>query len=214
MNDSIAQSVSKVDALLPQLQCQRCGYPSCGEFAEAVVRGRCHANRCDPGGSRVLMELNCATGEAYDKLDPDFDSVTLPEAVVIAESECIGCTLCIKACPVDAIIGAGKLMHTVATTDCTGCELCLPVCPVDCIRPVRLTKKESPAFQDALIDRAYHHRANYLRRQEKSGNEKQDRDMPDGHSRRESITESVARVRAKREQPNVSPAANEPGAAH
>lgn len=214
MNDSVAQLVSGVDALLPQLQCQRCGYPSCREFAEAVVRGRCHANRCDPGGSRVLMELNCATGEAYDKLDPDFDSVTLPEAVVIAESECIGCTLCIKACPVDAIIGAGKLMHTVATTDCTGCELCLPVCPVDCIRPVRLTKKESPAFQDALIDRAYHHRANYLRRQEKSGNEKQDRDMPDGHSRRESITESVARVRAKREQPNVSPAANEPGAAH
>ena len=214
MNDSVAQLVSGVDALLPQLQCQRCGYPSCREFAEAVVRGRCHANRCDPGGSRVLMELNCATGEAYDKLDPDFDSVTLPEAVVIAESECIGCTLCIKACPVDAIIGAGKLMHTVATADCTGCELCLPVCPVDCIRPVRLTKKESPAFQDALIDRAYHHRANYLRRQEKSGNEKQDRDLPDGPSRRESITESVARVRAKREQPNASPAANEPGAAH
>lgn len=214
MNDSVARLVSGVDALLPQLQCQRCGYPSCREFAEAVVRGRCHANRCDPGGTRVLMELNRATREAYDKLDPDFDSVTLPEAVVIDESECIGCTLCIEACPVDAIIGSGKLMHTVATTDCTGCELCLPVCPVDCIHPLRLTKKESPPFQNALIDRAYHHRANYLRRQERSGNVNQNRGMPDGHSRREAIAESVARVRARREQANVSPAANEPGATH
>ncbi len=199
MNDSIAQSVSKVDALLPQLQCQRCGYPSCAEFAEAVVRGRCHANRCDPGGTRVLMELNHATCEAYDKLDPDFDSVTLPEAVVIDESECIGCTLCIKACPVDAIIGSGKLMHTVATPDCTGCELCLPVCPVDCIHPVRLRKKESPPFQNTLIDRALHHRANYLRRQERSGNVNQNRGAIDDHSRREAIAESVARVRAKRQ---------------
>ncbi len=214
MSDSVAQSVSAVDALLPQLQCQRCGYPSCREFAEAVVRGRCHADRCDPGGTRVLIELNRATREAYDKLDPDFDSVTLPEAVVIDESECIGCTLCIKACPVDAIIGSGKLMHTVATTDCTGCELCLPVCPVDCIRPVQLTKKESPAFQNTLIDRAYHHRANYLRRQERSGKVKQNRSMADDHSRREAIAESVARVRARREQAKVSPAANEPGAAH
>ena len=199
MSDSIAQSVSNVDALLPQLQCQRCGYPSCGEFAEAVVRGRCHANRCDPGGTRVLMELNRVTREAYDKLDPDFDSVTLPEAVVIDESECIGCTLCIKACPVDAIIGSGKLMHTVAAADCTGCELCLPVCPVDCIHPVRLRKKESPPFQKTLIDRVLHHRGNYLRRQERSGNVNQNRGAIDSHSRRETIAESVARVRARRQ---------------
>jgi len=128
-----ATLLERIEAVLPQTQCRQCGYAGCRPYAEAIAAGRAGINRCPPGGEEALRELAHITGIAVQPLDPSC-GVTLPPAVaVIAEEVCIGCTLCILACPVDAIAGASKLMHTVIAAECTGCGLCVPPCPVDCI---------------------------------------------------------------------------------
>lgn len=120
-------------AVLPQTQCTRCGYPDCAAYAQALVNGNADINQCPPGGAEGVARLAALTGRPGKPLNPE-NGVEGPRAVVyIDEAWCIGCTLCIKACPVDAIMGSNKLMHTVIEAHCTGCELCLPVCPVDCI---------------------------------------------------------------------------------
>ncbi len=127
-----------IDAALPQTQCTRCGYPDCRRYAEAIAGGEA-INRCPPGGAEGIVRLAALTGRPVLPLDPERGHEGPRALAVIDEDWCIGCTLCIKACPVDCIIGASKLMHTVVDAQCTGCELCVPVCPVDCIAMVPVT---------------------------------------------------------------------------
>lgn len=123
----------RVNAALPQTQCTRCGYPDCAAYATAIATGQAPINQCPPGGAEGVQRLSAITGQPVQPLNPA-NGTEGPRAVAfIDEAWCIGCTLCIKACPTDAIIGSNKMMHTVIEPWCTGCELCIPVCPVDCI---------------------------------------------------------------------------------
>lgn len=122
-----------IDAALPQTQCTRCGYPDCRAYAEAIAGGTAGIDRCPPGGAEGVERLARLTGRPVVPLDPACGAEGPLRLAVIDETWCIGCTLCIKACPVDCIVGASKVMHTVVASQCTGCELCVPVCPVDCI---------------------------------------------------------------------------------
>ena len=129
---SIALAARILDAL-PQTQCTRCGYPDCAAYAQAIAQEEAAINQCPPGGALGISRLAAITGHAVTPLNPQF-GVEGPRSVVfIDEDWCIGCTLCIEACPTDAIYGTNKRMHGVIEEFCTGCELCLPVCPVDCI---------------------------------------------------------------------------------
>ncbi|MEN9378107.1 MAG: electron transport complex subunit RsxB [Pseudomonadota bacterium] len=126
-------SASQILAELPQTQCTRCGYPDCAAYAQAVADGAAGINQCPPGGAQGIARLAAITGQAVCELNPQNGLEAPRTLAVIDENWCIGCTLCIKACPTDAIMGSNKLMHTVIEAYCTGCELCVPVCPVDCI---------------------------------------------------------------------------------
>ncbi len=126
--------VERIDALLPQTQCGQCDYPGCRPYAEAIVAGEADINQCPPGGDAGIRALARLLGRSPKPLDTSHGEHKEKAVARIDESVCIGCTLCIQACPVDAILGAAKLMHTVIEDECTGCELCLPPCPVDCIR--------------------------------------------------------------------------------
>ena len=123
----------QIDALLPQTQCGQCGYPGCRPYAEAMAKGEADINQCVPGGEAGIAALSDLLGRDAKPLNPE-NGVFKPKMLaVIDEASCIGCTLCIQACPVDAILGASKQMHTVIASECTGCELCVPPCPVNCI---------------------------------------------------------------------------------
>jgi len=132
-----AVTIETIDACLPQTQCTRCGYPRCRDYAQAIAEGKSDFNRCPPGDETTLNALSKLLGRPSIPLDPDCGLPAPRRRAVIDEDICIGCRKCIEACPVDAIVGARKLMHTVIVADCTGCELCLPPCPVDCINLVR-----------------------------------------------------------------------------
>ncbi|QRR32332.1 electron transport complex subunit RsxB [Hydrogenophaga sp. YM1] len=123
----------RIDDALPQTQCQRCGYPDCASYAQAVAGGEAGINQCPPGGAEGVDRLATITGRPALPLSRQHGIEGPVTVAVIDEDWCIGCTLCIKACPTDAIAGANKRMHTVVEPWCTGCELCIPVCPVDCI---------------------------------------------------------------------------------
>jgi electron transport complex protein RnfB len=122
----------RIDAVLPQTQCRQCGHDGCRPYAEAIAAGE-PIDRCPPGGVAAIRELAALTGRPVVPLDGSRGVHKPRQLAFVDEARCIGCTLCIQACPVDAIVGAPKLMHTVIAADCTGCELCLPPCPVDCI---------------------------------------------------------------------------------
>jgi Na+-translocating ferredoxin:NAD+ oxidoreductase subunit B len=121
--------VDKIEAILPQTQCGQCGYPGCKPYAEAIAKGD-EINKCPPGGVEGVQRLADLLGREVKPLDAEEKP---KQVAVIDENTCIGCTLCIQACPVDAIVGAAKQMHTIVAQQCTGCELCLPPCPVECI---------------------------------------------------------------------------------
>jgi len=129
-NQALAQRIA---AALPQTQCQRCGYADCAAYAQAIAHGQAAINQCPPGGAQGVARLAAITGQVPLPLSAAHGSEAPRTVAVIDEDGCIGCTLCIKACPTDAILGTHKRMHTVIAAHCTGCELCLPVCPVDCI---------------------------------------------------------------------------------
>jgi len=135
----------QVDNLLPQTQCGQCSYAGCRPYAEAIAKGEAQINLCPPGGETTMLALADLLDVEPLDLDEELhaDQADQPEVAVIIEKDCIGCTLCIQACPVDAIAGAAKHMHTVIESECTGCELCLPPCPVDCIvmLPIKTTSK-------------------------------------------------------------------------
>jgi electron transport complex protein RnfB len=126
--------VSRILDALPQTQCTRCGYPDCAGYAGAIATGAAGINQCPPGGTSGIARLALVTGKPEVPLDPAFGEEGPRSVVYIDENWCIGCTLCIDACPTDAIFGSNKRMHAVIEKYCTGCELCLPVCPVDCIK--------------------------------------------------------------------------------
>jgi electron transport complex protein RnfB len=133
-----ANLIDQIDALLPQTQCTKCGYPACRPYAEAIGAGNADIDRCPPGGAAGIAKLAALLGRALKPLNSMHGTEQPRAAALIDENWCIGCTLCIQACPVDAIVGAPKRMHTVLLEHCTGCELCLPPCPVDCIEMVEL----------------------------------------------------------------------------
>lgn len=146
--------IARLNALLPQTQCRQCGYAGCGPYADAMAAGRAGANQCAPGGDDGARALAAALGVAYVAVDPRFGTTKPPSLAVIDEKRCIGCALCIKACPVDAIVGAATYMHTVIADRCTGCELCLAPCPVDCIAMLATGVVAGPHEQRAAAQRA------------------------------------------------------------
>lgn len=137
-----------IDALLPQTQCTRCGYPTCREYAVAIATGEAPINQCPPGGTETILALATLTGRALAPLNRDNGLEAAPTVAFIDEERCIGCTKCLPPCPVDAIVGAPRRMHTVIAEICTGCELCIAPCPVDCI--VMMPRLQSVATTLAL----------------------------------------------------------------
>ena len=147
---------ARLHAALPQTQCTRCGYPDCAAYAQAIADGEAPINQCPPGGAEGIARLAALTGRAPLPLDPAHGAEGPRKVAVIDEAWCIGCTLCIEACPTDAILGSNKLMHTVIEPHCTGCELCVPVCPVDCIGLENVTGERTgwQAWTPAQADQA------------------------------------------------------------
>ncbi|MAZ66704.1 MAG: electron transport complex subunit RsxB [Kangiellaceae bacterium] len=129
--------VDQIDALLPQTQCGQCGYPGCKPYAKAIADGD-EINKCPPGGEATIQELANLLGREAKPLDDAHEGEKPKQVAFIREDECIGCTKCIQACPVDAIVGAAKKMHTVIADECTGCDLCVDPCPEDCIDMIQL----------------------------------------------------------------------------
>lgn len=187
-----------LDAALPQTQCTRCGYPDCRAYAEAIAAGEAGVNQCPPGGHEGIERLARITGATPIALDPVRGLEGPLRLARIDEAACIGCTLCIDACPVDCIVGAAKLMHTIVETQCTGCELCIPACPVDCIALIDVTPGRSgwAAWSSAQAEAA---RERYAFHRERLERERVERQA--GDPKRAALAAAMARVRARRKTP-------------
>ena len=200
--------VEQVDAILPQTQCTQCGYNGCLPYAQAIVTEHAPINRCPPGGDACIEALSRLLNRAVTALDTNCGQPEPLQVAQIDEAHCIGCTLCIQACPTDAIVGASKLMHTVLPDSCTGCKLCVAPCPVDCINMV-------PAEREWTAEDADKARAN-TRRREARLKRKHPEDQPlaartlsnkaaltasannDAEARKKTIADALARARARR----------------
>ena len=198
---------ARIDALLPQTQCTRCGYPTCRAYADAIAAGATDINHCPPGGNDGIEALAQLLGRAPMPLDPANGAEAPPLVAVIDEDICIGCTKCIQACPVDAIVGAAKRMHTIIAAECTGCELCLPPCPVDCIALVAIGDK--PLARERVMRRATHAKVRFDARAMRLARERADRDarrtratdtQPEARApiTRAAVLDAIARGKARR----------------
>lgn len=183
-----------LDDLLPQTQCGQCGYTGCHPYAEAMAAGEAPINRCPPGGAELIQELAHALACAVLPLDPARGATKPPAVAWIDERWCIGCTLCIAACPVDAIVGAAKRMHTVIADACTGCELCIPPCPVDCITMAPAAHAMEAASRKA---RAHAARERYQRRNARLPQAAQTPPKKENGGTEAAVTRALARARAR-----------------
>ena len=197
----------RIDALLPQTQCTQCGYPSCRRYAEAIAAGEADINQCPPGGEAGIRKLAALLGRETKPLNPANGIERPRRAAVIDEARCIGCTLCIQACPVDAIVGAAKLMHTVVTELCSGCDLCIAPCPVDCIEMVPASGEDANWGReraDAARERFDGRNARLEREGQESADRLAKRDLhasrsdPAAEKKRAIIAAAIERARAKR----------------
>lgn len=170
-----AALAERLNDTLPQTQCTRCGYPDCQGYAAAIACGEAGINQCPPGGAEGIARLAAITGSPVVALDPAHGHEGPRGVAIIDETWCIGCTLCIKACPVDCIVGAAKKMHTVIEAECTGCELCLPACPVDCIAMTPVTE-ERTGWAAWSPEQATQARDRYAFRQRRLAREKREND--------------------------------------
>jgi len=158
-------SAETIDALLPQTQCTRCGFPGCRPYAAAIAAGAAAINQCPPGGAATIAALARLCGLEVLPLDPAFGVEAAPPVALIDEAACIGCAKCLPPCPVDAILGAARQMHTVLPSLCTGCELCVAPCPVDCIRMVPRSGQDASGPSAAANRARYHaHESRLARR--------------------------------------------------
>jgi electron transport complex protein RnfB len=197
-----AALADRIDALLPQTQCGRCAHPGCRPYAEAIAAGTVPINRCAPGGTATIATLAALLDVPAPPPDPAFGTTGPLAWAHIDEAACIGCTLCIRACPVDAIVGAAKRMHTVLADHCTGCGLCLPPCPVDCIVMADAGRAWAPADAAAARTRFQSRNERLARRAAKracvdAGAPLAVRDATPGE-RREAVAAALARARARR----------------
>ncbi|MCC6917072.1 RnfABCDGE type electron transport complex subunit B [Nitrosomonas sp.] len=162
--------IEKIDAVLPQTQCSQCGFDGCKPYAEAIVKGHADINQCPPGGDATAARIAAILNIASKPLNTAYGYPKPPAVAVIDEDWCIGCTFCLRACPVDAIIGAAKYMHTVLTELCTGCERCIAPCPMDCISMVPVPEPATPEIRQQKADDArerYHLRKLRLARNQR-----------------------------------------------
>ncbi len=205
--------IEQIDALLPQTQCEQCGYPGCRPYAEAIAQGAADINQCPPGGEVGVKALADLLGRKAKPLNPENGLYRPPTVAWIDEEVCIGCTKCIQACPVDAIVGARKLMHTVMAEECTGCELCIAPCPVDCIYLLDTEREHEPEAQKQarrdIARRRFQTRNARLarRRAEQEARRAKRREakqaaqantLPDRAARRDFAKAALERARAKR----------------
>ena len=202
MDSSATTLVERIEALLPQTQCRRCGYAGCEPYARAVAKREAPINQCPPGGDDTVVALAALLGVRPVPLDRSRGS-PLPLSIAhIDEATCIGCTLCIAACPVDAIVGAAKLMHTVLAGRCTGCGLCVPPCPVDCIAFTPADRAWTRADAELARDR-FRVRSTRLERQSSQRTVPAASPVPPSEDalrerRQAAVSAALARARARR----------------
>ena len=172
--------VDRIDGALPQTQCTRCGYPNCRGYARAIADGSAGIDRCPPGGAEGIARIAAITGLPVRGLDPAYGEEGPRQLAVIDEAWCIGCTLCLDACPTDAILGRNKRMHTVLPLHCTGCERCVPVCPVDCIAMVPVSGSASgwAAWSQTQADEALRRYRAHVARQLQQDGDRPARGLP------------------------------------
>ncbi|HEY5292620.1 MAG TPA: electron transport complex subunit RsxB [Burkholderiales bacterium] len=196
----------KIDALLPQTQCAKCGYSGCLPYARAIAAGAADINQCPPGGAAGIAKLAALLERDAKPLNPANGAEQRRTVALIDEARCIGCTLCIQACPVDAIVGAAKHMHTVIAELCTGCDLCVPPCPVDCIAMLPLPEAEA-SWTRAMADAArarFQFRSLRLERDEaeralrlaRKAEDKSGQPMPD--AKKAAILAAIERAKARK----------------
>ena len=202
MHESLTE---KIDAELPQTQCTRCGYPDCAAYASAIATGDVDINRCPPGGEATIANLAKLLDVAPLPLDRECGEAGPRRVAFVDESWCIGCTLCIAACPVDAIVGAAKRMHTIIESWCTGCELCITPCPVECIHmeaarsgpiePVQWLREQAMLARSRYLARNRRVAAQRLRRSVARASD----GSQDAARRKDLISQAVARAKARRD---------------